>query len=84
MQSLPDGRDLDRAAFGAAVPVVVFGVPDRDLPPWQPFELVIQRRRVLLDDQDEVGALLGDQEAGMVALGVQGVTVPTRSSAGVR
>ena len=54
-RALLDGRDLDRAAFGAAVTVVVFGVPDRDLLPGQLFELVIQRWLVLLDDEDEVG-----------------------------
>jgi hypothetical protein len=50
--------------------VVAGAVHDRDLPPRQPGQLGVQRGLVGLDDQQVLGAA-GDQEAGVVALGVK-------------
>ena len=45
----------------------------RDLPPGQVLELGVQAGLVLLHDQDVVRVLLGDQELGVLTLGVHRV-----------
>jgi hypothetical protein len=65
-----DGGDLQGSDLDAAAAVVAGAVQHRDLPPRQPGQLVVQGRLVGLDDQQVVGAA-ADQEAGVVALGVQ-------------
>jgi hypothetical protein len=52
--------------------MVAGAVHHRDLPPRQPGQLGVQSRLVGLDDQQVVSAA-ADQEAGVVALGVQRV-----------
>ncbi|MEU7900268.1 hypothetical protein AB0B45_46475 [Nonomuraea sp. NPDC049152] len=67
-----DGDGLEGAACVSAVSAVAFSVLNRDLFPQQPFDLVVQAGLVLLDDQDVVGGLPLDEEARVLALGVQG------------
>ena len=68
-----DGRGLEGAVLLAAVAPVVLAGGDRDVPPGQVLDLGVQARLVLLHDQDVMGLLLGDQELGVLALGVQRV-----------
>ena len=67
-----DGGDLQGPQLDAPVAMVAGAVHHRDLPPRQPGELGVQTGLVGLDDQQVVGAAV-DQEAGVVALGVQRV-----------
>ena len=64
------GGGLDRAELLAGVPAVVVPVTGWDMAPGQVLDLGIQAELVLLHDQDVAGVLLGDQEFGVVALGV--------------
>jgi hypothetical protein len=65
-----DGGDLQGSDLDAAVAMLAGAVHHRDLPPRQPGQLGVQRRLVGLDDQQVLGTA-ADQEAGVVALGVQ-------------
>jgi len=67
-----DGGDLQGPQLDAAVALVAGAVHDRDGPPRQPGQLAVQGWLVGLDDQQVLGAAV-DQEAGVVALGVQRV-----------
>jgi hypothetical protein len=67
-----DGGDLQGPQLDAAMGVLAGAVQHRDLPPRQPDQLGVQGWLVGLDDQQVGGAAL-DQEAGVVALGVQRV-----------
>jgi hypothetical protein len=67
-----DGGDLQGADLDPPVAMVAGAIHDWDLPPRQPGQLSVQTRLVGLDDQQVVGAAT-DQEAGVVALGVQRV-----------
>ena len=68
-----DGGDLEGADFYPAVAGVTGAGLFGDLGPWQLAELTQQAGLVVLDDQDMVGGLVGDQELGVVALGVHGI-----------
>ncbi|GAA2418848.1 hypothetical protein GCM10010404_91790 [Nonomuraea africana] len=66
-------RTFREPALLAAVSAVALPITDRDLLPQQSLELGVQGGLILLDDQQVVGVLLGHQEGGVIALGVQGV-----------
>ncbi|MGE5134755.1 MAG: hypothetical protein ACM32E_17855 [Gemmatimonadota bacterium] len=68
-----DGGGLEGAVLLAAVAPVVLAGGDRDAPPGQVFDLGVRAGLVLLDHQDVMGALAGDQELGVLALSVQRV-----------
>jgi len=55
------------------MPAVALLVAGGDAAPGQVLELSVQARLVLLHNQDVVGFLRGDQELGVLALGMQGV-----------
>src|SRR5262249_48172544 len=67
------GGHFEGAPFGAAVAFPPGVEADWDLAPGQAGELGIQGGLVVLDGQDVVCALFGDQELGVLALGVQRV-----------
>lgn len=56
-----------------AVAAVALPVTGGDVAPGQVLDLGVQAGLVLLHDQDVMGALAGDQELGVFALGVQGI-----------
>jgi hypothetical protein len=64
---------FEGAVLFAAVTAAVLAGGDRDVPPRQILDLGVQARLVLLHDQDVMRLLLGDQELGVLALGVQRV-----------
>jgi hypothetical protein len=66
-----DGGDLQAAGLHAAVAAVAGVVGDWDVPPWQGFELAVERGLVGLDEQQVGGVLVGDQPLGVLTLGVE-------------
>ena len=63
-----NGGDFEGAPFGAAVAAFTLGMGHRDLAPGQGGKLGVQAGLVALDDQQLVGAALG-QEGGVLTLG---------------
>jgi hypothetical protein len=66
-----DGGRLEGAPFGAAVTAFAGAGAGWDLPPGQVLELGVQAGLVVFDGQDVMRVLFGDQELGVLALGVQ-------------
>jgi hypothetical protein len=69
-----DGDRLQGALLLAAVAAARLPVADRDLPPGQVLELGVQAGLVLLDHQDVMRLLAGDQELGVLALSMQRIS----------
>ncbi|MGW1810110.1 hypothetical protein [Streptomyces sp. NPDC002078] len=73
VEAARDGAGLDPADLVAAVRGGVGSALQRDLPPRQPLQLLLQGGVVALDHGNVVGLLVLDEEASMLSLRVQRV-----------